>query len=145
MFEKVNPGHPDKVADRIAGAIVDLAYTKESDPRIAVEVLVGHNLCTVIAETSVILDRSEVLSIVNMSYYQGIELAMNAGVDMAIGDFVYEFDSIVDESEKQIIIDIYNKSLEGYDIVSATSGKNRTTFSTLFYKVFNKYSNTEYK
>ena len=28
MFEKVNPQHPDKVADRIAGAVVDLAYTK---------------------------------------------------------------------------------------------------------------------
>ena len=28
MIEKVNPSHPDKVADRIAGAIVDLAYTK---------------------------------------------------------------------------------------------------------------------
>ena len=28
MFEKVNPSHPDKVADRIAGAIVDLCYTK---------------------------------------------------------------------------------------------------------------------
>lgn len=26
MIEKVNPSHPDKVADRIAGAIVDLAY-----------------------------------------------------------------------------------------------------------------------
>lgn len=26
MFEKVNPAHPDKVADRIAGALVDLAY-----------------------------------------------------------------------------------------------------------------------
>ena len=28
MFEKVNPSHPDKIADRIAGAIVDLAYNK---------------------------------------------------------------------------------------------------------------------
>ena len=27
MFEKVNPFHPDKVADRIGGAIVDLCYT----------------------------------------------------------------------------------------------------------------------
>ena len=27
MFEKVNPAHPDKVADRIAGAVVDIAYT----------------------------------------------------------------------------------------------------------------------
>ena len=26
MFEKVNPCHPDKVADRIAGALVDAAW-----------------------------------------------------------------------------------------------------------------------
>ena len=39
MFEKVNPCHPDKVADRIAGALVDAAYRKEENPRIAVEVL----------------------------------------------------------------------------------------------------------
>ena len=41
-FEKVNPSHPDKVADRIAGAIVDLAYQKQDNPKIAVEVLIGH-------------------------------------------------------------------------------------------------------
>ena len=43
MFEKVNPSHPDKLADRIAGAIVDLAYKIAPDPRIAVEVLIGHD------------------------------------------------------------------------------------------------------
>lgn len=53
MFEKVNPSHPDKLADRIAGAIVDYAYTQQDNPRIAVEVLLGHGDCTVIAETSV--------------------------------------------------------------------------------------------
>lgn len=53
MFEKVNPSHPDKVADRIAGAIVDYAYSKETNPRIAVEVLIGHGTCTIIAESSV--------------------------------------------------------------------------------------------
>ena len=42
MFEKVNPSHPDKVADRIAGAIVDLCYTKSHDPKVACEVLIGH-------------------------------------------------------------------------------------------------------
>ena len=26
MFEKVNAGHPDKMADRLAGAVVDLVY-----------------------------------------------------------------------------------------------------------------------
>lgn len=53
MFEKVNPSHPDKLADRIAGALVDYAYTKEKNPRIAVEVLIGHGTCNIIAETSV--------------------------------------------------------------------------------------------
>ena len=52
MFEKVNPSHPDKVADRIAGAIVDLAYKTEADPKVAVEVLIGHGVCYVIVETS---------------------------------------------------------------------------------------------
>ena len=47
MIEKVNPSHPDKVADRIAGAIVDLAYKTEAAPKIAVEVLIGHGKCHV--------------------------------------------------------------------------------------------------
>lgn len=53
MIEKVNPSHPDKMADRIAGAIVDLAYTKEENPKVAVEVLIGHGKCHVIIESSV--------------------------------------------------------------------------------------------
>lgn len=52
MIEKVNPSHPDKVADRIAGAIVDLAYKKNENPKIAVEVLLGHGECTIIIESS---------------------------------------------------------------------------------------------
>lgn len=52
MIEKVNPSHPDKVADRIAGALVDLAYTKNERPKIAVEVLIGHGICHIIIETS---------------------------------------------------------------------------------------------
>lgn len=65
MFEKVNPSHPDKVADRIAGALVDLAYKKQPNPKIAVEVLIGHGACHIIAETSVQLDRAEVGQAVN--------------------------------------------------------------------------------
>lgn len=53
MFEKVNPKHPDKVADRVAGAIVDLAYAIKENPKIAIEVLVGHGVCNVIIETDV--------------------------------------------------------------------------------------------
>ena len=52
MFEKVSPAHPDKMCDRLAGAIVDLAYSKEKNPRIAVEVLAGHGKVFIIIETS---------------------------------------------------------------------------------------------
>ena len=57
MFEKVNPSHPDKIADRIAGAIVDYAYSLEQNPKVAVEVLIGHGNCHVIIETSVKMDK----------------------------------------------------------------------------------------
>ena len=65
MFEKVNPCHPDKVADRIAGALVDMAYKKAKDPKIAVEVLLGHGTCHIIAETSVKLPAEEVSAAVH--------------------------------------------------------------------------------
>lgn len=64
MFEKVNPCHPDKVADRIAGALVDAAYRKEENPRIAVEVLIGHGVSHIIAESSVHIPLGEVYTIV---------------------------------------------------------------------------------
>ena len=60
MFEKVNPCHPDKVADRIAGAVVDLAYKIADNPHIAVEVLIGHGVCHVIAETDVKVDKKDI-------------------------------------------------------------------------------------
>lgn len=64
MIEKVNPSHPDKIADRIAGAIVDLAYKKDDNPKVAVEVLIGHNECNIIVETNVDIKELEVINIV---------------------------------------------------------------------------------
>ncbi len=77
MFEKVNPAHPDKVADRIAGAIVDLAYAAQNDPKIAVEVLIGHGVCHAIVETSAPLDKKEVA----MAVYR---IGGNLGLDLQI-------------------------------------------------------------
>lgn len=65
MFEKVCPAHPDKVADRIAGALVDLAYARDENPKIAVEVLIGHGVCRIIAETSVHITDEEAAGIVH--------------------------------------------------------------------------------
>jgi S-adenosylmethionine synthetase len=60
MIEKVNMAHPDKVADRIAGALVDLVYKQNENPKVAVEVLIGHGVCHIIAETSVKLNKKDV-------------------------------------------------------------------------------------
>lgn len=65
MFEKVNPSHVDKIADCIAGAIVDLAYKEKDNPKIAVEVLLGHGDCHVIIETDCKLDVEEIKSAIN--------------------------------------------------------------------------------
>ena len=65
MFEKVNPNHPDKVADRIAGALVDLAYANQENPKVAIEVLLGHGKCVIIAESSFVYEPKNVVPIVN--------------------------------------------------------------------------------
>jgi len=65
MIEKVNPSHPDKIADRIAGAMVDLAYEKQANPKVAVEVLIGHGACHIIGESSYAFNDEEVQLIVD--------------------------------------------------------------------------------
>lgn len=85
------------------------------------------------------------ISIVNMSCFHGVELAMNAGVDMAIGDFVFEFDNTNLDFEKSVVMEIYRRSLEGYDIVSASSRKSAKFTSKLFYGVFTKFTSQSYK
>ena len=53
ITEKVSCAHPDKIADRIAGALVDYCYKQQEDPKCAFEVLIGHNACFITGETSV--------------------------------------------------------------------------------------------
>lgn len=97
MFEKVNPSHPDKVADRIAGALVDIAYSLEDDPRIAVEVLIGHGYCSIVAETSVELPLEEIdaavcriagsdLEVTYLEVPQDEHLAENQECEIRCGD-----------------------------------------------------------
>jgi S-adenosylmethionine synthetase len=73
MFEKVNPCHPDKVADRIAGAIVDLCYTKSKNPKVACEVLIGHGECNIQVETSEQIGAEDCEAIVRRIAGDGIE------------------------------------------------------------------------
>lgn len=78
MIEKVNPMHPDKIADRIAGAIVDLAYTKNENTKIAVEVLIGHGECNVIIESCCEFTLEEVDKIVKRIAGENITTRLKA-------------------------------------------------------------------
>ena len=133
MFEKVNPSHPDKLADRIAGAIVDYCYTQQENPRVAVEVLLGHGYCHIIAETSVKLSVAVVGPIVrriageevftNLFFVpQDEHLASNQENGIRCGDNgIFKGVPVTEEQRKlsQIARDIYrNYPTDGKYILS---------------------------
>ncbi len=122
MIEKVNPSHPDKVADRIAGAIVDLAYTKNSNPKVAVEVLIGHGVCHIIIESSESFNKKELKPIIKriagdveidlVSVKQDIHLANNQEGKIRCGDNgIFKGVPLTKEEIKlsKIARDIYDK------------------------------------
>lgn len=122
MIEKVNPSHPDKIADRIAGAIVDLAYQKDKNPKIAVEVLIGHGVCHIICESSISFEKEEINKIVKriggdlildlVIVKQDINLANNQIGKPRCGDNgIFKGVPLKDEDIKlsKIARDIYNK------------------------------------
>ena len=121
MIEKVNPCHPDKVADRIAGAIVDLAYRKCENPKIAVEVLLGHGECNIIIETSVYFSYEDIDEIVNRIagnvklnlniVAQDYHLSKNQSIEIKCGDNgIFKGVPLTDEEKYlgRIARDIYN-------------------------------------
>lgn len=85
------------------------------------------------------------ISILHMSFFHGLDLAMNAGVDLAVGDFVFEFDTTVLDFDKNAILEVYYRALQGYDIVSASPNRKEKLSSRLFYRVFEQFSDYSYR
>ena len=85
------------------------------------------------------------VSVVNMSYYHGLETAMNAGIDLSIGDFVFEFDNTVLDFSRDIIMKLYRRSLQGYDIVSAVPDRTEKLTSRFFYRIFDRFTDQSYE
>ncbi len=81
--------------------------------------------------------QNPVVSLVNLSYYQGVECAMNAGCDLAVGDFLFEFDSCRLDYEPSLIMEVYHRALQGYDVVAAAPRHGVSFTSRLFYAVYN--------
>ena len=122
MIEKVNPMHPDKIADRIAGAIVDLAYKINDNPKIAVEVLIGHSVCHVIIETTEKLYQEPIEKIIHriagdvkadiVIVPQDVHLTNNQKNKVRCGDNgIFKGVPLTDEQKElsKIAREIYNK------------------------------------
>ena len=152
MIEKVNPMHPDKQADRIAGAIVDLAYKKEKNPKIAVEVLIGHGTGQVIIETSADVSKIEVAEIIDRiagdihSHIdilpQDVHLSENQKGSIRCGDNgIFKGMPLTEEQKKlsKIANDIYEKYpydgkyiLDGERLIICQSNANTTDLKNTY-------------
>ena len=84
------------------------------------------------------------LTVVNMSLHQPHEQCMNAGIDVSIGDYVYEFDSTELAYSPEMVWEAYLTAMKGNDIVNVCPSKERK-LSSLFYSVFNRYSHSSVK
>ena len=84
------------------------------------------------------------ITLINMSFGQPHEQCMNAGIDISIGDYVYEFDSVKKPYSITLIWDAYQTAMRGNDIVTVCPKKSRKS-SEIFYYIFNKYSNSQVK
>lgn len=87
----------------------------------------------------------KIITLLNMSHYQGLEASMNAGVDLSIGDFVFEFDFAYADFDWEMLGNIYQHSLKGYDIVSACIDQKPRFISRLYYAIFNRYANLQHE
>lgn len=88
---------------------------------------------------------SAMVNVIHMSFFQGLESAMNAGRDIAIGDFVYEFDDVFVDYEPELLLEVYEKMLEGNDIVAARSKGELRFTSKIFYSLYNMTSRAKGK
>lgn len=86
-----------------------------------------------------------VATVLHMGYFQGMEVAMNAGRDIAIGDYVYEFDSLIMDYDPKLIADIFDESKNGYDIVAAAPKKGKGLFTKLYYRFFSSLNSETYQ
>lgn len=82
-------------------------------------------------------EQKQAISLINLSFYQGVEGAMNAGRDLAVGDFLFEFDKCLLDFKPELIMEVYKKSLSGYDVVAAAPKNGVPLSSKLFYFVYN--------
>lgn len=75
--------------------------------------------------------------VMEMAFRQGTESAMLAGLDRAMGDFVFEIDDIHNDYPMEILTEMYAVARSGYDVVAAVP-KNLPLKHRSFFAVINR-------
>lgn len=78
---------------------------------------------------------------IHLSWTHNIEDAMRAGIDLSVGDFIFEFDTLTIDFELDLIMQAYTECISGFDVVSAVSDTASLLTSKIFYRTFSRFSN----
>lgn len=126
--------HPESVVSRLAGVL-------RRHFEMAELVVVDNGLLP--HETSAVRETLEGLdmpsTVVRFARPHGMEAAMMAGLERAIGDFIFEIDSPELPNPDEVLPDLYRRSAGGVDIVVAAEEGSRLS-SRLFYRLLNRTS-----
>lgn len=76
-------------------------------------------------------------TIIKLPIKHSNQSALNAGVAMAIGDYIVEIEDISFDIDYNQIVDLYKKSQEGNDFVFLTPKQSKWS-SKIFYKILNR-------
>jgi dolichol-phosphate mannosyltransferase len=80
------------------------------------------------------------ITLVNLAWWHGPEKGVMAGVDLAIGDYVFEIEMDKVNYPLELLYELFKEAGKGFDIVSASPANKQNIGDILFFKLFNKIS-----
>lgn len=83
------------------------------------------------------------VTVVELARRHGVEAGMQAGLERAVGDWVFELESSTLDFELPLLAQMYEQAARGFEIVTA-AGDRGSRRSRLFYGVVNRYADLEH-
>ncbi len=77
---------------------------------------------------------------VDLAWQHNLENVMSAGIDVAIGDFVFEMDQLPCDYPPELLLQAYQSCLKGYDVVAASPEGSINVSSRVFYRILSLLS-----
>lgn len=80
------------------------------------------------------------ITLINLAWKHGPEKGIIAGVDLSIGDYVFEIEMSKVNYPSGLLYELFKEACKGFDIVSASPANKQSAGDFLFFKLFNKIS-----